>query len=119
MQKSRIALKTQVNARFPDNTTGTITPAFAREVLGDIIDSFFNTLDDVSGGDAFVVRLQGFWDASGNAFPEAPSDEVLGGYLWKISVAGDLAGTSVEPGAKIMAMVDNPGQVLENWDISY
>lgn len=108
-----------VAARFPDNTTGYVTTAYAREVFGDIIDSFFNTLDDASGGDAFVVRIQGYWDASGNAFPVAPSEEVLGGYLWKISVAGNLAGESVEPGAKIMAMVDNPGQTLANWDISY
>lgn len=109
-----------VNARFPDNTTGFVTTAYAREVFGDVIDSFFNTLDDTgSGGDGFLVRIQGDWDASGNAFPEAPSEEVFGGFLWFISVAGNLNGVSVEPGAKIMAKRDNPGQTVAYWDIGY
>lgn len=59
---------------------------------------------------------QGDYDASTNMFP---ATDVLRGYTWNISVAGILAGVSVEPGATIRAKTNSPGQVLLNWDIKY
>jgi hypothetical protein len=62
------------------------------------------------------IRLIGNWDASSNVFPSA---SVLKGYQYRISVAGILGGVEVSPGAKIMALVDSPGQTLTNWDIIF
>ncbi len=44
--KSRVALKTERNTLFADNTTGDITPQDARDMLDDLIDSSVNSLDD-------------------------------------------------------------------------
>lgn len=57
---------------------------------------------------------QGGWNASANLFPSA---SVLRGYTWTITVAGELGGYSVEPGAIIRAKIDSPGQTLSDWSI--
>ncbi len=44
--KDRIALKTELTALFPDNTTGLVTPAVCRQMISDLIDSQFNLEDD-------------------------------------------------------------------------
>ena len=67
-------------------------------------------------GSLGVVIFKGNWDASSNVFP---SVSVFKGNLWRISVAGILGGVEVSPGAKIMALVDSPGQTLTNWDIIF
>lgn len=64
---------------------------------------------------------QGYWDASGNAFPSTgvTTTGIKDGYTWDITVAGTLGGASVEPGATIRAKTDNPGQNIVNWSITY
>lgn len=61
-------------------------------------------------------RDQGSYDASTNLFP---SVNVRKGYTWNIGVSGVLAGVSVDPGAVIRALANNPGQILSNWAITY
>lgn len=64
---------------------------------------------------------QGNYDASGDAFPEdgVTTTRIKDGYTWDVTVAGTLGGVSVEPGATIRARVDNPGQNIVNWSITY
>jgi hypothetical protein len=72
-----------------------------------------------------VVRLMGNWDASGNAFPDAPlgsgpAGQIYKGNEWDITVPGTPAGSDLLTiGATIRAKVDNPGQNPANWRIYY
>ncbi len=52
-QKTKAALATEIAADSPDNTTGTITPAFLRTMLGDIVDSYA----DISSAGAMQIKL--------------------------------------------------------------
>ncbi len=49
MQVTRVALKSDRDAKFLDNTTGLITPANLRAFLDNFIDSSFNIVDDGNG----------------------------------------------------------------------
>lgn len=66
-----------------------------------------------------TFHYQDDYDASGNMFPAAGGSGQEGairkGDVFYISVAGILGGAAVEPGAQIIARVDNPGQTLNNW----
>lgn len=62
------------------------------------------------------------YNASGNTFPvlgSAPDGTVRAGDFFKIGVAGAPAGIALDPGASILAKIDNPGQVVANWTILY
>lgn len=67
-----------------------------------------------------VIRDQGSWDASGNAFPSAGGSGSGGaiqkGNQFTISVSGVLGGTAVtSPYSIIRALVDFPGQDPVKW----
>lgn len=68
-----------------------------------------------------VINLRGLWDASSNLFPttggSGTSGAVRKGDLWYISVAGVLAGKSVNIGDSFFAVIDAPGQTSANWNV--
>lgn len=55
MQKGRVALKTERDSVFLDNTTGLIIPSSVRQYEDDLIDSTYNITDDGTG--AFIRTL--------------------------------------------------------------
>lgn len=62
---------------------------------------------------AGTMIFMGYWDASGNAFPTNNLGSGSGGVIKKgnvfeISVAGAPGNVELNPGAKIMAKVDEP-----------
>jgi len=88
-------------------------------------DTVFPTISPIVGQDITYIGAtitdghwvdQGNWDASTNLFPDTA---VKRSYTWNVTVAGVLGGTSVEPGAVIRALINNPGQILANWSITY
>ena len=62
---------------------------------------------------------RGSFSPEGNVFPSAGGSGVAGAILrgdkWSISVAGVLGGTTVTVEYSIAALVNNPGQTIENW----
>ncbi|OHT44417.1 hypothetical protein [Flavobacterium tructae] len=68
-----------------------------------------------------VINLRGVWDASGNLFPITGGSGISGaiqkGDLWYVSVAGVLAGKSVNVGDSFFALVNSPNQVSTNWNV--
>lgn len=64
-----------------------------------------------------VMIVKGTYDASSNIFPNTTG--IKKGWWYKISVAGVLGGVEVNPGAKIMALVDSPTNALADWDITF
>lgn len=100
---------------------GTVTTPLTGSEIIDFVQDGVNKKGTVTdllnhlSANGFVI-FKGFWDASGNVFP---STDVLKGNKWVISVAGTLGGVELSPGAKIMALIDTPGQTLANWDIIF
>jgi hypothetical protein len=84
------------NKAYVKNPSGIVTP-LQTEIVG-------------------IVTLIGEWDASGGLFPTVPSP-VKKGYEWVISVGGTIGGEVVQPGDLIIALIDNPGQLVSNWII--
>lgn len=68
-----------------------------------------------------LVQDMGGYDASVNTFPitggSGISGTVLKGDLWFASVAGTLGGTYIQIGSSFRALVDDPGQIANNWNI--
>lgn len=66
---------------------------------------------------------RGLYDASVNVFPSTggtgTAGTILRGNVWTISVAGTLGGIAVIKDQEIRALIDNPGQTLSNWHISF
>lgn len=66
-----------------------------------------------------ILDLRGSYDASTNLFPttggSGTAGVVLKGDLWYVSVAGVLAGKSVNIGDSFFAVIDTPGQTTGNW----
>lgn len=82
--------------------------------------SAFVKISEGESIDVITIILKGEWDASGNLFPEVPAVVAVNqGFQWRISEGGDgvLGGRPVGSGAKITALIDNPGQDLAGWDI--
>ena len=92
---------------------GAIGPDDHQVFVTDIKDSFLNDEDG-------VMIIKGNWSAATNTLPNtaAAGYTVKKGYWYKISVAGIPFGSSVEVGAKILVLQDNP-TALAHYDITY
>ncbi|WP_369616907.1 hypothetical protein [Flavobacterium sp. CFS9] len=68
-----------------------------------------------------VINLRGTWDASANLFPisggSGTSGAIQKGDLWYVSVAGVLAGKSVNVGDSFFALTNVPNQTPANWNV--
>lgn len=70
-----------------------------------------------------TMHLAGNYDASTNLFPTTggylSGGGIMRGDVFDITVDGTLGGTFVGAGSTIRALVDNPGQTLANWKITF
>lgn len=77
-----------------------------------------------SYADGLVVGLlddRGSYDASTNLFPatggSGSGGTIMKGDIWYVSVAGTLAGKTVNIGDSFRALTDSPGQTVVNWSL--
>lgn len=105
MRKTSDALRAEVLANFPDNTTGLITPAAVRQMFEDIIDSFTQAWGILQGSPGVATALTttptklSIFDTVFATSPELAADATtdsitatLGGYFSfnvTVSMAGD------------------------------
>lgn len=105
-----------------ENVYPTINP-----IVGQLLTYVTSTSSGSGGGTVSLVGVlidRGNYNASTNFFPAAPlgsgtGGAILRGNLWRVSVSGVLGGVTVEVGAILRALVDDPGQNLVNWIITY
>lgn len=83
-QKTKAQLTTEVNANFPDNTTGLITPAIQRTTLIDMINSWYGLIDATNNGTG-QVTAGGF---AGSSVPAASVLSLSGQYTQLQSTDG-------------------------------
>lgn len=68
---------------------------------------------------ANLLDYRGAYDASNNSFPSTGGSDSTGaiskGALFIISAAGNLGGSDIQVGDFIIANIDSPGQIANNW----
>jgi len=114
--------KSDVGLGNVDNTSDTNKPVSTAQATADA--AILTSAQ--SYADGLVV---GLWDDRGSYDPTATSTypasggsgtagAILKGDIWTISVAGTIAGITVQPGDLVRALVNTPGTTPANWSIS-